>query len=257
MTDDRPDPYAEHPEESVFPGAGRRVSDEERQAALDAEPAGNATVGDTVDTDAVDSTAHESGVGPTRSPSRSTTTENEVPGGDARWEGAAMTPERLDIEHALPRMQDLASRLWSRKARHHPGQLAWSAAYGEPEALGLGPVFVAGDAWAWLESSDWLEVCGADPVAVRAVVAAALEAGAPEITTSTLETEDVVLSALADAGFAEVEAPWFTHHHLDLDALPPVELPEGDTVRAVRARRARGASRRPSRRLVRDVEGHG
>ena len=58
-----PDPYAEHPEDSIFPGAGERVSDEERQAALDAEPAGNATVGDTVDTDAVDSSAHESGAG--------------------------------------------------------------------------------------------------------------------------------------------------------------------------------------------------
>ena len=58
-----PDPYAEHPEESVFPGARERVSDEERQAALDAEPAGNATVGDTVDPAAIDSTAHESGAG--------------------------------------------------------------------------------------------------------------------------------------------------------------------------------------------------
>ena len=58
-----PDPYAEHPERSIFPGAGERVSDEERQAALDAEPAGNATVGDTVDIDALDSRAHESGPG--------------------------------------------------------------------------------------------------------------------------------------------------------------------------------------------------
>ena len=58
-----PDPYAEHPEKSVFPGAGRRVSDEERQAALDAVPAGNATVGDTVDTDVLDSRAHEVGPG--------------------------------------------------------------------------------------------------------------------------------------------------------------------------------------------------
>lgn len=65
MSDDRTDPdaYAEHPEESSFPGAGRRVSDEERQAALDAEPGGNATVGDTVDTDALDSRAHEQGPG--------------------------------------------------------------------------------------------------------------------------------------------------------------------------------------------------
>lgn len=57
------DPYAEHPERSVFPGAGRRVSDEERQAALDAEPAGNATVGDTVDIDGLDSRVHEVGPG--------------------------------------------------------------------------------------------------------------------------------------------------------------------------------------------------
>lgn len=58
-----PDAYAEHPEESAFPGAGKRVSDDDRQRALDAEPAGNATVGDTVDTDDVDSSAHESGPG--------------------------------------------------------------------------------------------------------------------------------------------------------------------------------------------------
>ena len=58
-----PDAYAEHPDESAFPGAGERVSDEDRQRALDAEPAGNATVGDTVDTDDVDSSAHESGPG--------------------------------------------------------------------------------------------------------------------------------------------------------------------------------------------------
>src|SRR6478609_8543780 len=66
MTSDEqagPDPYAEHPEESVFPGAGERVSDADRQRALDAEPAGNATVGDTVDTDDVDSRAHEVGAG--------------------------------------------------------------------------------------------------------------------------------------------------------------------------------------------------
>lgn len=45
---------------SVFPGAGRRVSEDEREAALAAEPAGNAEVNDTVDTDAVDSSAHAS-----------------------------------------------------------------------------------------------------------------------------------------------------------------------------------------------------
>ncbi len=151
-----------------------------------------------------------------------------------------MTPERvgierLDVEQALPGMQALASRLWSRGARHHPGQLAWSAAYGEPEVLDLGPVFLTDRAWAWLESPDWLEVCGADPDAVRAVVAAALEASDGTVSASTLETEDVVVAALAEAGFEEVEAPWFTHHHLALADLPPVVLPEGYAVRAVRA----------------------
>ena len=57
------DPYATHPEQSAFPAAGERVSDEDRQRALDAEPDGNASVGDTVDTDDVDSSAHEEGPG--------------------------------------------------------------------------------------------------------------------------------------------------------------------------------------------------
>lgn len=50
MTSDQPDPdpYAEHPEESIFPGAGRRVTDEEREAALRAGLMG-ATVGDVAD----------------------------------------------------------------------------------------------------------------------------------------------------------------------------------------------------------------
>ena len=149
-----------------------------------------------------------------------------------------MTAERLDIETALPLMQALSTEIWTTAARHHPGQLAWSATYGEPAALDLGPVLAVDGAWAWLESPGWVEVCGADPEAVRAVVDAALEecraAGVTEVTTSTLETEDVVLAVLADVGFAEVESPWFTHHLLDLADLPPVSLPDGYAVRAVR-----------------------
>ena len=145
-----------------------------------------------------------------------------------------MTAQRLDVEQALPRMQALASETWTTAARHHPGQLAWSAAYGEPEALDLGPVFAVDGAWAWLESPGWLEVCGADPEAVRTVVDAALAECDGEVTTSTLETEDVVLAVLADVGFTEIESPWFTHHFLDLADLPSVDLPEGYAVRAVR-----------------------
>jgi hypothetical protein len=136
-----------------------------------------------------------------------------------------MTPECLDVEQALPRMQALASRTWTPESRHHPGQLAWSAAYGEPDVLDLGPAYVLDDAWAWLESLDWLEVCGTDPAAVDAVVTAALAGAADEVTASTLETEAVVIGVLADHGFTEVESPWFTHHHLDLADLPAVDLP--------------------------------
>jgi hypothetical protein len=60
-TDEWPDPDRSDDDvspPSAFPGAGRRVSDEERLAALEAEPVGNAEVGDTVDTDEVDSSAH-------------------------------------------------------------------------------------------------------------------------------------------------------------------------------------------------------
>lgn len=60
---DEPQPADEQHPDSAFQGAGERVDDAERQAALDAEPAGNATVGDMVDTDGLDSRAHEEGVG--------------------------------------------------------------------------------------------------------------------------------------------------------------------------------------------------
>ena len=52
----------QHPD-SAFPGAGARVDDAERQAALEAMPGGTATVGDMVDSDALDSRAHETGAG--------------------------------------------------------------------------------------------------------------------------------------------------------------------------------------------------
>lgn len=48
---------------SSFPGAGERVDAADRARALEASPEGNATVGDMVDTEAVDSRAHEVGVG--------------------------------------------------------------------------------------------------------------------------------------------------------------------------------------------------
>lgn len=60
-TDEWPDPDLSDEDggpPSSFPAAGRHVSDEERKAALAAEPAGNAEAEDTVDTDTLDSRAH-------------------------------------------------------------------------------------------------------------------------------------------------------------------------------------------------------
>jgi predicted N-acetyltransferase YhbS len=135
----------------------------------------------------------------------------------------------VEVADALPEMQALASRIWSRESRHHPGQLSWSAYYGE--GLEPGPVElarVAGElvGWAWAESDTWLELC-VDPA--HAEVAAELIAwfvqGAPggELGTMVLETEEHLSEPLADAGFCvAADQPWFTHHFLDLAALGPV-----------------------------------
>jgi predicted N-acetyltransferase YhbS len=139
------------------------------------------------------------------------------------------TPVVGPIDLALPAMQALATRLWSPEARHHPGQLAWSYAYGLPEELHHGPaaVFHRDDevvAWAWAESEDWMELC-VDPAALDAGDAAIgwfLErAGEAAVRTMTLDTEEHVIALLDRAGFlVEEDTPWFTHHFLDLAALP-------------------------------------
>jgi predicted N-acetyltransferase YhbS len=134
----------------------------------------------------------------------------------------------MEVAEALPEMQALASRLWTRESRQHPGQLSWSAFYAED--LDPGPVEVAradGElvGWAWAESDDWLELC-VDPA--RADAAADLVAwfveGAPagEVATMVLECEQHLLAPLAEAGFVVGERPWFTHHFLDLAQLAPV-----------------------------------
>jgi GNAT superfamily N-acetyltransferase len=140
----------------------------------------------------------------------------------------------LSIAEALAPMQRLASRIWSRETRHHPGQLAWSYAYGLPEDLGHGPAALVdrdGEAvaWAWAESDDWMEIC-VDPTGLDAgdaVVAWFLDrAGNGAVRTMVLDTEEHVIAILDRTGFVvEEESPWFTHHHLDLAAVPVLEVP--------------------------------
>jgi predicted N-acetyltransferase YhbS len=151
----------------------------------------------------------------------------------------------LSIADALPEMQELASRTWTREARHHPGQLAWSYAYALPEELGHGPAAIVRRdgvvvAWAWAESDDWMELC-VDPTALDAgddVIAWFLErAGDGAARTMVLDTEEHAIAMLDRAGFAvEEESPWFTHHFLDLSApstLSGIGVPGGYQMRHV------------------------
>lgn len=147
------------------------------------------------------------------------------------------------IAEALPWMQELASRTWSRDARHHPGQLAWSFAYALPEDLTHGPVAVGtrdGEvvAWAWAESETWMELC-VEPTATdagEAAVAWFLErAGDEAVQTMVLDTEEHVIAVLEGAGFVvEAEMPWFTHHFLELADLRDVPEVPGYRFRPVR-----------------------
>lgn len=145
----------------------------------------------------------------------------------------------MEVEEALPLMQGLASRIWSRESRHHPGQLSWSAYYGE--GLDLGPVELArvsGEVvgWAWAESDAWLELCvdPAHPEVARDLIGWFLTR-APDgaVGTMVLETEHHVLAPLQEAGFVVGDQPWFTHHFLDLARLRPSSPKGGYSFRHV------------------------
>ena len=148
--------------------------------------------------------------------------------------------EVVPVAEGLPRMQALATRLWSRESRHHPGQLAWSVGYAVPEELDHGPVALASVAdrdvaWAWQESPGWLEVCvdPEHPQAGRDLLGWAV-AGDATLEASVLETEHHLLDLLGEAGFVVDEGlPWFTHHHLDLAGIEEPTPPAGYRLRHV------------------------
>jgi ribosomal protein S18 acetylase RimI-like enzyme len=141
-------------------------------------------------------------------------------------------------------MQGLASRLWSPESRFHPGQLAWNR-YSQPvdphrltdgESIAL---WVEGGevlGFAWAEAPDWLElqVDQGRPDVAEAVVDWFEEVSDAETQSVLVMAGDMAESALAAAGFApRAVGPHFTHHTLELVALPRVPTVAGYRLRHV------------------------
>jgi RimJ/RimL family protein N-acetyltransferase len=143
-------------------------------------------------------------------------------------------------------MQALASRLWTPASRFHPGQLAWNRYfrpvdplaldYGEAISVWSGP---DGETlgFGWAEAPDWLElqVDPAHPEVADELVDWYEEVSDADTQSALVMEGDVAEPALAAAGFvAQPEAPFFTHHTLDLaSAVLPHDVPEGYAVRHV------------------------
>ncbi|MBA3782739.1 MAG: GCN5 family acetyltransferase [Nocardioides sp.] len=129
----------------------------------------------------------------------------------------------------LPDVQALATRLWTPESWAHAGQLAWSSAFTDPDSA----------AAIWSDGGVDVAACLLD--GPELVVDPAHEAVAAEVIgwaqpadVLVLETEQHLVRALADLGFAADEAPYFRQHLLDLR---DIEVPttDGYTLRPVAA----------------------
>ncbi|TQM62446.1 GNAT family N-acetyltransferase [Humibacillus xanthopallidus] len=144
----------------------------------------------------------------------------------------------------LAAMQSMASRLWTPRSRFHPGQLTWNR-YSRPvdptslddsEAIA---VWTDGDetvGFGWAEAPDWLElqVDPARPDIAEELVEWFEEVSDAEAQSALVMEGDVAEQALAAAGFEpDRDAPWFTHHVVEVEALPDVPLVEGYRLRHV------------------------
>lgn len=152
----------------------------------------------------------------------------------------------------LSAMQSLASRLWTPASRFHPGQLAWNRHFRPVDPHGLDDgeaisIWSGTDGettgFGWAEAPDWLElqVDPAHPEVADELVDWFEEISDAETQSALIMEGDVAEQALAAAGFTpEANAPFFTHHTLDLAAAPELrDLPEGYAVRHVEPGEAR------------------
>jgi GNAT superfamily N-acetyltransferase len=147
--------------------------------------------------------------------------------------------------HDLRAMQDLCSRVWTPRARFHPGQLAWSRYYlpvdphrpADDEAIATWCSGADVVAFGWAETRDWLEL-QVDPAHsdVAGEVLGWFEdwSGAGALSVVTMDG-DPVEDALLAAGWTPQHGSWhFTHHFLDLDDLTEVPAVPGYAFRPVR-----------------------
>ena len=144
----------------------------------------------------------------------------------------------------LRAMQQMCSRLWAPTSRFHPGQLAWNR-YDRPVAADRVDEGEAISLWrngsdvvgfGWAEAPDWLElqVDPAHPEVADEIVEWFEEWSDAESQSALVMKGDVAESALAAAGFEPHPDAWhFTHHLLDLRALPAVPVVEGYAFRPV------------------------
>ena len=132
-------------------------------------------------------------------------------------------------------MQDVASRLWSTTSFHHPGGLAWQMRGSYPSSLQT-RLWGAEEriaAWAFVGDGEaFVQVDRAEPALARDVVRWMIDGGATTVAAPNGET--VLLDAIAANGFVEdVDAPFSVDMRRGLDDLPPVEAPDGYSVRSV------------------------
>ncbi|GAA4892074.1 acetyltransferase (GNAT) family protein [Stackebrandtia albiflava] len=142
----------------------------------------------------------------------------------------------------LPRLRELAARLWGPDARIHPGELIWMrfqhtgrepewpTAWWEQDGR---PV-----AWAWLDLSGGFQF-QVDPafpgLAGEVVDWCAAEAGGAALTATIRDAETWAARALLERGFTRRDGgPFFVHMRRDLTDVPEPWVPAGYRLRPVR-----------------------
>jgi ribosomal protein S18 acetylase RimI-like enzyme len=157
----------------------------------------------------------------------------------------------------------LASRRWRAAGYWHPGGITWGRATGNATAL---QAWYADDrpvAWAMLDGSGHVSAqCDLEAGREGELATAVIEwatSTPPGLLAATVDAGDTGLrAALARSGLAEpAGAPYFLDLRRSLEALPPVVLPPGFTVRPTRADEvgARAAAHRSAWSLLPVGEG--